>query len=316
MYRSKFLTWIAIVVLILGGKYCTDLYLQMDDVIEFSMYSTVQNIQTRNNILSFSDTTLKRAKSTVGSSMDSDVLISDHSDKDISGYTKYDKFYYSPIVIYARFVSKNDSGFNYSAQGTSGSTAAFKNILPIINGFEEDKTYQDIGLNYMQEDSQIKIAIPLESDTYSYNAIKDMFYIVLNDGNIPTEDERKSLDERVNNILNKCEHYEDIVTELTVSLKLKADDTIYISTESHGINNSSLFYTSSQSSNSSCYYPVYVEPAVGQYYDLYIKEGINENVIKYFYSDEFTNKSGLRSIRTSSPFSSSSHFIKNIQLIN
>jgi hypothetical protein len=129
-----------------------------------------------------------------------DVIIMDKN-LDAVGYTKYEHYVYSPLVLYARGLSNHKSGF--IQVNTSNSYCYKVDLLSILQAMENGAEWESLGINSKVANGQVTLYIPNEQCAY-YNDVVELFYLTLNNGKTPTAEEIGNLKGRVDSILSKC----------------------------------------------------------------------------------------------------------------
>ena len=316
MYKSRFFLWLGIILTLVAGKFFYNMIITWDENHpHYCYYTDVSDPFTNAALNKFNTSNVFEITSNL---QNADIIIKVHSEGQIDGYKKYDKLLYTPLVTFA--YEADELGFNKLSE--TNDVVFYKDLSVILNAIEDGKTFEDIELTRFI-DGPVKLAIPNKSSPY-YSLIEELFYEVLNDGEIPTEEERTVLKERVDNLLDKCEKLEDIKTRL-VNLKnennisqKKPHDTLYISPEFIAINDSSgAFIIGSNTNSNMGWYPVYSSSTVAQYFDLYVKEDNADKLYQTFFYGDFTSKTGIRIVNGSDSYYNNVHRIKrNVNVIN
>ena len=115
--------------------------------------------------------------------------------------------------MYANIKCQYDNSGFFTKDDTS-----YFDLKKLLEGLEQDKTFQDIGINKKVANGKIVIAIPDKMND-SYNEIKESFLLTLNNGNAETHD--KKLNERVDNIIKKCKKVNDPIGEMKNILNIE-----------------------------------------------------------------------------------------------
>jgi len=202
-----------------------------------------------------------------------DIIISDKG-KDFDGYTKYENMLYSPIVMYVvADIYDHPDGFIK----VSNNSNAFKaDLYSILVGIEDGKEWKDLGVSNKIAKGPVTLYIPNEQSGY-YDDVIDLFYLTLNNGNIPSEDEKANLANRVNNIVSKCTKVVDITQSVYDEFKNPSTNhKIFIGPEF-------LYQRGSESSMSRNYDDsfqiVYLTKTITLYADMFIKDMQTEEEI-------------------------------------
>jgi len=205
---------------------------------------------------------------------DPDVIISDKTNEEISGYTKYENKLSSPLVMYV-----NTNINSYSDGFTEISDYKYKvDLKKILNSMLNDTcTWSELGFNEKVITGDVCLYIPDEQNAY-YTEVIDLFYLTLNNGKMPNEEEKILLKESVDKILSKCIK----VGNIEQSIK---DEYNYNKNKFNGDSNRKIFigpeflynrktcncsYFSNNNSSSS-YKPVYFNNTINMYNNIYIK---------------------------------------------
>lgn len=314
MYKSRFFLWIGIILTLVTGKFLYNTITTWDETHpHYYYYTDVPD--------AFSNAALNKYHSSdnfdiTSNPQNADIIIKTHSDGQIDGYKKYDKLLYTPLVAFA--YEADQLGFNKLSE-TNG-VAYYKDLAVVLDAIENEKTFEDIGLTKFIA-GPVKLTIPDKGSSY-YLLTEELFYEVLNDGKIPTEEERANLKERVDNLLDKCEKSEDVRTTLveikknnSISQKYPLD-SLYIAPEFIAINEDTEVFRVNNSTNAG-WYPVYFGSTVAQYFDLYVKEDNVDKLYQMFYGSDFSSKTGIRISNGSDGYYKSVYNIKrNVNIVN
>lgn len=273
MYKSRIGIWIMGLIVCLVITFIGNINVSKD---EYTIYSDTSNSYLKNE-LPISTWTIK---SKVFYSKDNaDIIIQQSSNEKISGYKKYGKFLYSPIVMYANIKCQDDNSGFFTKDDTS-----YFDLKKLLEGLEQDKTFQDIGINKKVANGKIVIAIPDKMND-SYNEIKESFLLTLNNGNTETHD--KKLNERVDNIIKKCKKVNDPIGEMkNISNNKKLHNIIFIGpeyyVESDRHESYSVFNSDNRNHNWCSIYPTKTNCI---YYDVFVKNKKEKifDKIKYKY---------------------------------
>lgn len=135
-----------------------------------------------------------------------DIILSDKVDK-IEGYKKYDNMISSPLVLYVvNDASNYTDGF---IKVPTSSEALRVDLYTILTAIENDKNWEDIGVNKNVVNGKVTLYIPNELNSY-YSKVVDLFYMTFNNGEMPSEERRAELEKKVNTVLSKCRKIPDI----------------------------------------------------------------------------------------------------------
>lgn len=237
-----------------------------------------------------------------------EIIMQPSSDEVIAGYSKYDNYVYTPLVLFARSTClNNDSGFTVLDANSSDSTA-YKDLLVILEAMEEDKTYEDIGISKKVATGPVKLAIPSKTSVY-YPYIEELFYATINNGKIPTEAEKTALKTRVDNLMKKCIKVEDIGAKIIELYEKDSKDyTLFIGPECLITRNKYAFNTT----NDDAWCTVYLNYTIPYSYDIFVKTENKENLLNAFMLGKFSGETGYRVYNTNKISSTYNHTISNI----
>lgn len=202
-----------------------------------------------------------------------DIIVSD-SGENIDGYTKYENLLYSPIVMYTvADIYDHSEGFIK----VSNNSSAFKaDLYSILVGIENGKEWKDLGVSNKVARGPVTLYIPNEQNSY-YEDVIELFYMTLNNGNIPSDDERDMLESRVNNIVSKCTKVVSITQSVYDEYKNSSTNhKVFIGPEY-------LYQRGSDNSMSRSYDDsfqiVYLTKTITLYADMLIKESLSEEAV-------------------------------------
>ena len=213
MYKGKISYWITIIFVVLCIQFCFS-----------SFFPWVGRLFHKDDITIYASTNQVDPtffEEIGGVSMRNYRFLVDYTNPDIyfndngvaldkEGYVKYSKYLYSPLVLYLRFsVYENNSGFTRLVPDSGTSSPLQIDLYTILEGIEQGKNWEDIGVSSKVVGGPIILTIPNSRNSY-YNAVVDLFYMTLNNLKEPTDEEYIALTPRVNNILSKCEQISDI----------------------------------------------------------------------------------------------------------
>lgn len=287
MYRARIRVWIVtmiISIIIVGG--IVPLLGNLINILRsggrsFSIYMDVNSSTLKNNVsdsdwvfYSFDFGKMICDFTTCYDSSDADVIVRDYSETSaIEGYEKYSRYLYTPVVIYAPYVNKEDGGFHIINDN------AYKKFDVILNAVEKQKTYGEIGMKHMNKDDKVKLVIPYEN-TVEYQAVEDLIYMTLNGGAMPDDSQRAALKQAADNILNQSRKSENIIGEIKSKYykdKKDANRVLYLTTESASFMcDESEVFTVCGEGYKSAYSPVYTEPCAAVFYDVFVKKPDND----------------------------------------
>lgn len=298
MYKSKFFCWIGIIILFFAVRSGYQFFSTHDfSRTEYTMYSEItdSSVLSRLENISgggFSGYILKN-------SMDgTDIIIREHSDEEMTGYVRHEKLIFTPIVMYIQGVSDKASGFSYEYDGDS--QTLHKNFYEILTAFEKGMAYSDIGISDKILSGEIKIAMPNETSVY-YDTVVDFIYTTINNGKYPSEEEKTALKERADALIGKIKKIGDLKSECNRLYYAKdvKSDTIYLWPEVTAIkgnanNSSDYIFGVGKYVEDKSFYVVYPDSIVAKFYDVYIKEDVDEGAYHSITKSDMPKETGLR----------------------
>ena len=308
MYRARFQIWgilLCIVAIIFGIiKFIGWI---TEEPIRYTMYCMSDDNTFKSNI---SDIDKDYTFTLYDSKENVDYIIQPASDEIIPGYTKYSNYIYTPMVIWARTEATDvDYGFTVLNENSSSSTV-YKDLEIILEAIEDEKTFEDIGINKKVAKDKVKLYIPNKNSTY-YPYVENLFYITLNNGKVPTEEEREELKTRVNSLLKKCSKVEDVGQKiLSLYSKNNDDYTLFIGPEALCARDVYAFNTT----NNSAWVNVYPNWTCSYNYDLFVKTENKEELIKILKDSEFSDKTGYRIYDTGNFSEYHNHTVDNVTI--
>lgn len=324
MYRGRFWVWTCIISFTVCLTICMEKMPYFLDCMQtYEIFCTVDNytdtvsLERMDNITNFKLATQKS---------DADIIIDDYSEQgSIDGYTKHPGFIYTPLVMYAWNPDDYISGFSVNNIKLNQHTnpvmsCDFKTILTAL---EDDMEYEDLQIKGMT--GKVELAIPDQEDRY-YRIVEDLFYATLNNGQMPNESRRGELRNRVNSLLGKCKQITNITEYLynfdVETFKDKPHNILYIAPECISLP-SSVFdvYHSNVPSGYISFYnnrlcPVYITPTTGFYYDLYVKEELDEKVIYKLSKSAVLSSTGFRIENIGYMSPSLFHIVRSPHIVN
>lgn len=310
MYRGRLLLWVGLIAFMM---FVTSINACISEIEDFSVYTETGDTSFDNKITTIHDT-FDTTYNVVKNKENADIIITNaDNERTIEGYKKYPTELYTPIVMYI-YCARRDSSTGFRKEQ---SNVYYKDFKTILEAFEENKTYEDIGIDEKTLSGPIKLAIPTQKSLY-YKDIEDLFYYTLNDNQKPNETQKEALRERVEKLLNKCTKEEDIATVIIENYKNNKTphETIYITTESTAFNaptDRSVFTKNSGNYN---YDIIYMDYSIAHRYDLYIKEDENvDHTFDVFRNSQFQTKTGVRIVNKESAFCSSANIYGVSQIV-
>lgn len=289
MYKSRFLIWLGLAITLILGKIAYN-QIQNYDASHptYTIYADSRDLAINSKVTDLNDG--KAKFQLVKNNANPDIILMEHSNEVIEGYKKYENYLYTPMAMYALHPTDNGSGFNVDGY------VAYKDFKIILEAFENELTYEDIGIS-KNLNGTVQLAIPNKSSHF-YEAVKELFYVTLNDGKKPTDIERETLSTRVDKLLAKCVEVEDVKQKLinlyNTGEKKNPKDTIYIGPESI-VATGSDGIKQSTNSDSSKWQIVYFNYTTIAGYDVFVKESeTTEKTLSYFNNSGISGGTGYR----------------------
>lgn len=288
MFKGKLWLWVIIIIVCFTAQWLIEsipVWTHTDDV------SVGINVETDNDLDSvLSNTTLNKFNISITDD-GPDIVISDEQNE-IDGYTKYENYLYSPMVAYASAVRDYNDGF-IAVPNTDN---CYKiDLYSVLIAVENGATWKSIGINEKVAKGTATLYIPNEQSPY-YDEVVDLFYLTLNQGKVPTAEEREELTGKVNNILSKCQKVADINQMVYEEYKNPTDEHkiligpefLYLrgKDESMGPGKDSRGYT-----NTKQYRPIYFLDTVTVSADIYIKNDTDKTEILTNFVNAIKSKS-------------------------
>ena len=277
MYRSRIGVWIVGLVVCIIISIFGDINFSKET---YTIYSNTTDIFLKNNFAQ--NTFLLNANASLNKS-NADIIIQTSSNEKIEGYDKYEDYLYSPIVMFANSACQDDkSGFIIKNHAT------YFDLKKLLIGLEKNQTFKDIGINKKVAEGSIAISIPDESNE-SYNEVRKLFLLTLSDGDEISE----KIENRVDNILEKCRKVSDPMGEMIKITKNKSDhNLIFIGPEYYvkgDIHESVYVFNWNKKT---AWYSIYPNKTCNIIYDVFVKK--NKEDIFGKIKKKYTNL-GLRS---------------------
>lgn len=299
MYKAKKTIWIFFILL----SFVIYNFASIKDFVQEKTQKTTYNTYVDTSEFSFISKidgySKSKAKIKVIETIDaSDIIISNASDKEISGFKKYEKQFYSPIIMFVPEDAHDDdnTGFLRNTHGSGLTEYHYiqKDLKIILEAIEENKSYIDIGINEdIFGNGKVKLAIPYKNSE-CYNQIVELITLTLCDYD-KTLMEDTTIKKRVENILKQCVYYEDASTYILNICDDWSDSekTIVLAPEYICINDYQI-----SSSDDHCYIACIPSKTINIYYDLYLRNnedvGYYDNLLNSLTKEKFINKTGLR----------------------
>lgn len=192
----------------------------------------------------------------LANSTNGDIIITSFVTNELTGYNKIATLH-SPLVLYFNsYVDEHSGGFVNVVKD-----AVYKiDLKTVLTAMSEDKEWSSLGMSDKVVSGTVRLCIPNESCGY-YNDVVELFYITLNNGNVPTDAERTELKSKVDSLIAKCEKVTDINQSILNDCKEKKNSNrVYIGPEYLCVRNAGYYCARSNKNNSyyQSYYPVYM----------------------------------------------------------
>ena len=304
MYRTRFDIWIFLLILAflinsvpkmlsnIDLEAVEDVYTVYTEDVDMELVNAQSNLSVQVDNSGFNhQQTLKN----INTKDNADIIIGNFNE-DFNGYKKYEDFLYSPITLFAPSqVLDYPDGFSHS-KGTYNSYG--KDLKVILEAIENNKKYEDLGIDKHVLKGNIELYIPDQSNFY-YETIVDVIYLTLNDGIMPTDTQKNELKSRVDNIIKKCKKVEDIAS--IIEAAYDNNENLLALAPEFIIANGNAFCSTQYNS----YMPIYLNNTIAISYDVYIKENIktssndeplNYEIIDIFNTGHYIEQTGYRSI--------------------
>ena len=180
---------------------------------------------------------------------------------------------------------ENNSGFTLDDVSDTDrsmlySRNASKDLFYILEGIENNKTWEEIGINKDVLSGKITLHIPGKRHPFN-SYIKELF--IHNLGVEITENNKDEINNRVDNIIKKCIEVEDPITFLVNSFEDKNAKKIALIAPAHIVNGYEYedFLLNSNSSNTDkTFTDVSFTKTVNKSFSIYIKNGTDEKLTK------------------------------------
>ena len=287
----RFLAWIIVIGLVFGGYHFITWLMTPNPDLSINCDFTEFN-----ELVSIEDVGISGYNTKFNKTNSPDVII-DLPEKEHKTYKENKDYWYSPMVLYSgNFVLEEDSGFiigNLDDQKSYRN--ASKNLKPILEAIENDKTWKDVGVNSKElKDKKVKLIIP---DEYSklHNYVKELFFVNLGGYDNMPEEDFIILMNRVSKIIHKCEKVEDINTYLTNAVENKKTSFVAVASE-YVMNDNYAFSTD----NSAYLTPIYPQKTISVRYSIYTKQDLSreleEKLLDKYNSDKIKDKTNFRTV--------------------
>ena len=271
MYKGRLSIWIALLAICFGINTMTSLLPKLFESDEVSIYfESTYDLEGKGS-LNNKDIGKYEVKI---DSQNPDVIFTDKEINNPSEYTKYEDALYTPLVMYMRAYAVDKPDGLILVQPKEPTSTPFKiDLNAVLNGMEKDKSWKDLGINNKVAKNKIALTIPNETNSY-YESVVELFYLALNNYNMPTEDERTLLKPRVDALIQKCEKVSDISQEIIAEYDDPSTDyKVFIGPEYLYIRGG----TEMSRSYDDAFIPVYFNKTILFNMDMYLKNNHLEN---------------------------------------
>lgn len=283
MFKGRLGVWIFALLLAIGGPWlCKQLpiWLHTDNVV---VTSELQNIDMLDAI-----SQQKYGHFKVHTTTETpDVIFStDNTNRD--GYRLVENAIYSPLVLYV--VNNVDNYENGFIQDDEKSLYLRINLHTILTAMENNQTWQDIGIHKKVLEGKVSLNIPDEHD-WCYPYVKELFYLTINGGIVPTEEQRQELSPRIDALLTKCHKCPSIAQAISDEAENPSDGyKAFIAPE--------YLYTTCEGmgeSNRLEFVPVYFTKTISMKANAYLRTGYSDvNLSEGFMDAIRSNKEFMR----------------------
>lgn len=292
--KAKFKLWIAILILcsLLSQVPGIIAYITRDiPVTQYSVGFDMDDTALKNRVAGKEIVLQDNKVSLSVNNTNQDFIIAKKNDKNLyDGYEKLNGYLYTPIIM---FINTNLSSYkkNFTIVNQESGKAYMKDIRYLLQAIEEDKTWEDIGIDEHligKKKEAVTLIVPSEYDE-TYQDIRNYFVMVLNDFKAPSGSDLPDLQARVDNILKKCRKQEDISGILKGCPLHKG---IFVCKESVISENLNSFKNGFLTSP--YYYEVSPVKTMNIEYDVYVKKEKVDEIKQFLQSVEFLELFGLR----------------------
>lgn len=225
-------------------------------------------------------------------------------------YKEIEQSVYSPLIMYVNEFARNpESGFSVSDTDSNYSRVKIgKNLSSVLEGIEQGKTWQDIGINEQCLEGPIQLAVPDAFSPYR-ELVKDLFILNLTAEEI-TVDNYPELSTRADAILEKCIQVENPRAYLTANKKDdKVNKVAVIAPEYIMANDNDKLFRNivDDVETPEFFVPVYPTRTTAISYSLYVKEELEEKLNKqvveaYTENSTISKKTGFRTKKSSGDY--------------
>ena len=285
MFKGRIGLWVAIVVICLLFNWLTpivptwfesnDLNVKIDVETDNDMAQVLANKKI-NNIRIYVQND------------DTDVIVTSDYVGNMENYTVYEDYLYSPLVMYVRnSIYSNSEGFI----NVPGTDYCYKvDLYSILVAMEQGKTWESLGFSKKVANGAVKLCIPNEQSSY-YDEVVDLFYLTLNDGEVPSNKDMDELGPRVVALLEKCDKVTDIVQVVYDEYKNPSDTYKVLIGPEYLYRRGAGSSMSSSDNSSKTYRPVYFLHTVCLTANVCVKNGLDgENEVGSKFIEKMKSK--------------------------
>jgi hypothetical protein len=249
-----------VIILCVGGTYLIENVPNWLETTEVNVCSEIPDANVAENILDN-----RYSGYRVKSKSDNYDIIFSTNTEPRNGYTLKEGILYTPMVMYVEANVDNHEGGFINAEGENNRKKI--NLHTVLIAMEKNQKWEDIGVSEKVVKDKITIYIPDEKSWF-YPAVEDLFYLTINGGKIPTEEERSLLKERIDNIIANCECvpdiekaiYDEYVNETKTGKVFIAPECLFLTT--NGMSNSN---------NYNKFVPIYFNHTTFIYVNAYLR---------------------------------------------
>ena len=193
--------------------------------------------------------------------------------------------------------NKKNTGFIKLTDNNSSYDAYRIDLYSVLTAIEGGKEWSSLGVNDAVVKGTIKLTIPDKHCSY-YEDVVDLFYFALNDYEVPTEEERTTMKDRVDKLISKCEKVSDIHQAIIDECKDCNNERVFIGPEYLCVRGSSAFAGNSSGYND-VFVPIYFTKHTFVKADIYIKEysdTTKQELMTKFENSIFNNEKFMKEI--------------------
>ena len=236
------------------------------------------------------------------------------------GYVEYEKNIFSPIIMYVGESALN-AKTGFSVSDTNYSSTAIKvqkNLSTILLAMEQDKTWEDIGIDKSCLEGKIVLSIPDKYSSYR-KLIKDLFILNLAEDKV-TDSNYEELEQRANNLLDKCIQVEEPKSYLVTNKEKDSVGKVILIAPEYLLNfdNDYIFSTSYSDGKQEKFVPAYPTRTTAITYSLYVKKDIEEElktaILDSFNGSTISKKTGFRTVKYGSKYLSGYNIVNDIDV--